>query len=229
MVATTSSRAHNTPDCIVWKRQIVGMFLEILLHCLWLFDRPIKYHLTSSRERNLSRKCTVLSYILEFIYIVQIAKTRISPVIVFNMQIPDQVECLVVFACWKQIQDLCAYLCYLYNIDILYRYFIATCMRDIYQNICPEVPGNPRDVIFPDAEGGGTYNISGIPGNLGTNILVNFPHSNEFGVGKYNISGIPGNLGTNILVYFPHSNENCYVTFYSWKRLKNRSESLGAT
>ena len=34
---------------------------------------------------------------------------------------------------------------------ILYRYFIA--LREIYQNVCPEVPGNPRDVIFPDAEG----------------------------------------------------------------------------
>ena len=30
-------------------------------------------------------------------------------------------------------------------------------MREIYQNVCPEVPGNPRDVIFPDAEGGGKY------------------------------------------------------------------------
>ena len=53
------------------------------------------------------------------------------------------------------------------NIDrglgsLLYRYFIA--LREIYQNVCPEVPGNPRDVIFPDAEGGGKYNISGIPG-----------------------------------------------------------------
>ena len=48
---------------------------------------------------------------------------------------------------------------------ILYRYFIA--LRDIYQNVFPEVPGNPRDVIFPDAEGGGKYNISGIPRNGG--------------------------------------------------------------
>ena len=50
-------------------------------------------------ERNLSCKCTVLCYILEYIYIVQIAKRRISPVLAFNMQIPDQVECLVVVAC----------------------------------------------------------------------------------------------------------------------------------
>ena len=53
-------------------------------------------------ERNLSCKkcnCTVLCYILEYIYIVQITKRRISLVLAFNMQIPDQVECLVMFAC----------------------------------------------------------------------------------------------------------------------------------
>ena len=58
-------------------------------------------------ERNLSCKCTVLCYILEYIHIVQIAKRRIRPVLAFNMHIPDQVECLVVFACWKQAPDLC--------------------------------------------------------------------------------------------------------------------------
>ena len=47
----------------------------------------------------LSGKCTVLFYILEYIYIVQIAKRRVSPLLAYNMQIPDQVECLVVFAC----------------------------------------------------------------------------------------------------------------------------------
>ena len=41
---------------------------------------------------------------------------------------------------------------------------------------------NPRDVIFPDAEDGGKYNISGIPGNRGTNALVYFPRSNEITV-----------------------------------------------
>ena len=41
------------------------------------------------------------------IYIVRIAKRRISPVLAFNMQIPDKVECLVVFACEKQAQDVC--------------------------------------------------------------------------------------------------------------------------
>ena len=50
-------------------------------------------------ERNLSCKFTVLCNILEYIYIVQIAKRRISPVLAFNMQIPDQVECLVMIAC----------------------------------------------------------------------------------------------------------------------------------
>ena len=46
----------------------------------------------------------------------------------------------------------------------------------------PRFPGNPRDVIFPDAVGGGKYNISGIPGNRGTNVLVYFPRSNEITV-----------------------------------------------
>ena len=57
-------------------------------------------------ERNLSYKCTVLCYILEYMYILQITKRRIGPVLAFNVQIPDQVECLAVFACWKQAQDL---------------------------------------------------------------------------------------------------------------------------
>ena len=43
---------------------------------------------------------------MEYIYIVQIAKRPISPVLAFNMQISDQVECLVVVACWKQAQKL---------------------------------------------------------------------------------------------------------------------------
>ena len=58
-------------------------------------------------ERNLSRKCTVLCYILEYMYILQITKKRIGPVLAFNVHTPYQVECLVVFACWKQAQDLC--------------------------------------------------------------------------------------------------------------------------
>ena len=85
------------------------------------------------------------------------------------------------------------------KVDILYRYFIA--LREIYQNVCPEVPGNPRDVIFRDVKVGGKYNISGIPGNRGTNVLVYFPRSKKY---LYNI------LQWN----------NCYVTFYSWKRFE---------
>ena len=46
-------------------------------------------------ERILSCTCTVLCYILEYIYMMQIAKIRTSHVFAFNMQIPYQVECLV--------------------------------------------------------------------------------------------------------------------------------------
>ena len=51
-------------------------------------------------ERNLCCKFTDLCYmyILEYIYIVLKAKRRISPMFAFNMQIPDQVEYLIVFA-----------------------------------------------------------------------------------------------------------------------------------
>ena len=48
---------------------------------------------------------------------------------------------------------------------LLYRYFIAS--REIYQNVCPEVPGNPRDLLFPDAEGGGKYDNQGFQGTEG--------------------------------------------------------------
>ena len=60
--------------------------------------------------RILSCECIVLCYILEYSYIVQkIAKRRTSPVFAFNMQKPNQVECLIVFKfeCRKQTQDLC--------------------------------------------------------------------------------------------------------------------------
>ena len=72
-------------------------------------------------ERNLSCKCTVLCYILECMYILQITRGRIGPVLAFNVQIPDQVECLAVFACWKQAQDLCLF---------------AICTKFIYIPIC---------------------------------------------------------------------------------------------
>ena len=45
----------------------------------------------------LSCKCTLLCYILEYIYMIQKAKTRTSPASAFNMQIRDQVECLAEF------------------------------------------------------------------------------------------------------------------------------------
>ena len=56
------------------------------------------------------------------------------------------------------------------NILMLYSYFIA--LTEIHRKVCPEVPWNPREFIFSDAEDGGKYNISGIPGNRGTNVLV---------------------------------------------------------
>ena len=83
-------------------------------------------------------------------------------------------SCQFIFRIWLK--------CFLHReLENIYRYFIAS--REIYHNVCPEVPGNPRDVnIFPDAEGREKYNISGIPGNPGTNILVYFPRSNEITV-----------------------------------------------
>ena len=65
-------------------------------------NNPRKYR-NDEVERNLSCKCTVLCHILEYMYILQITKRRIGPVLAFNVQIPDQVECLAVFACWKHI------------------------------------------------------------------------------------------------------------------------------
>ena len=49
--------------------------------------------------------CFVL-HIGLYIYIVQITKGRIRPVLTLNMQIPDQVECLFVFACLKASKRL---------------------------------------------------------------------------------------------------------------------------
>ena len=71
-------------------------------------------------ERNLSCKCTVLWYILEYMYILQIPKRRIGPVLAFNVQIPYQVECLAVFACWnsKQAHDLCVSLLFVQHLYI---------------------------------------------------------------------------------------------------------------
>ena len=52
--------------------------------------------------------CFVL-HIGIYINVLQITKRRIGPVLAFNVQIPYQVECLAVFACWKQAQDLCLF------------------------------------------------------------------------------------------------------------------------
>ena len=40
----------------------------------------------------------------------------------FNVQIPDQVECLAVFACWKQAQDLCVSLLFVQHYYIIFKY-----------------------------------------------------------------------------------------------------------
>ena len=55
-------------------------------------------------------------------YILQITKRRIGPVLAFNVQIPDQVECLAVFAYWKQAQDLCVSLLFVQHLYIIFQY-----------------------------------------------------------------------------------------------------------
>ena len=55
-------------------------------------------------------------------YILQITKRRIGPVLAFNVQIPDQVECLAVFACWKQAQDLCVSLLFVQHLYVVFIY-----------------------------------------------------------------------------------------------------------
>ena len=65
---------------------------------------PIHKYENGEEERNLSCKCTVLCYILENIYIVQISKRHISPAFALNMQIPRSGwSCLHV----KGKQNLC--------------------------------------------------------------------------------------------------------------------------
>ena len=73
-------------------------------------------------ERNLSCKCTVLCYILEYTYILQITKRRIDPVLAFNVRLPDLVECLAVFACWKQAKDLFDSLLFVQHLYIIFQY-----------------------------------------------------------------------------------------------------------
>ena len=58
-------------------------------------------------ERILTCKCTVLWSALEYMYIVQIAKKHTSHLLASNMHIPNEVECLVVFAwCWSGKSNL---------------------------------------------------------------------------------------------------------------------------
>ena len=52
-------------------------------------------------ERILSCKCTVLCYIFEYSYYVQRAKRCKSSVFAFHLQIPDQLESLIVFCMLK--------------------------------------------------------------------------------------------------------------------------------
>ena len=98
-----------------------------LLHAS-IYPIPIKYE-DDEVERNLSGKCTILCYILEYIYIVQIEKRRISSVFALNMQIPDHVECLVVFAFWKQTQDLCVSLLFVH-----YRYIFQYVKKTVHSH-----------------------------------------------------------------------------------------------
>ena len=91
--------------CCPFKWPLVITFMYSQYQCL-----PCYMYQNDEEERNLSWKCTVLCYILGKMYILQIKKRRIGPVLAFNVQIPDQVECLVVFASWKQAQDLCVFL-----------------------------------------------------------------------------------------------------------------------
>ena len=80
-------------------------------------------------ERILSCKWSVLCNILEYSYIVQIAKRRTSHVFAFNMQntgiLPD-----LEFACWKQTHDLCVPLLFVQYI------YIQICNTNHTEYIC---------------------------------------------------------------------------------------------
>ena len=79
------------------------VYMYFLYQCIHWF----KFE-NDEAERIVSCKCTVLCYILEHSYIVQIhvVKRRTSHMFAFMCKrsyiLPD-----LVFACWKQIQDLC--------------------------------------------------------------------------------------------------------------------------
>ena len=104
----SGTRTHNLE---IWSLMLYRLSLTSSLKAVYLNDlitytyfqyqiHCYKYE-NNEVDHNLSLKCTVLCYILQYIYIVQIANRRTSPAFAYNMQIPDQVECLAVFACWK--------------------------------------------------------------------------------------------------------------------------------
>ena len=66
-------------------------------------------------------------------YILQITKRRIGHVLALNVQIPDQVEYLAVFACWKQAQDLCVSLLFVQHLYIIFQYVTQNTKQYIYQ------------------------------------------------------------------------------------------------
>ena len=49
-----------------------------------------------------------------------------GPVIAFNVQIPDRVECLAVFACWKQARELCVSLLFVQHLYIIHVFQYVT-------------------------------------------------------------------------------------------------------
>ena len=61
-------------------------------------------------------------------YILQITKRRIGPVLAFNVQIPDQVECLAVFAMLKASIGLVC----LFAICTTFIYYIPICNTKQY-------------------------------------------------------------------------------------------------
>ena len=131
-LAHSGTRTHNPQfrSLMLYRMSLAGLLNAVHLNDLitYMYSQyqhiPCYKYENDDLERNLSCKCTVLCYISEYIYIVQIAKRRICPVLAFNMQIPDQVECLVVFTCWKQAHDLC--------VSLLFHIYIPICNTKQY-------------------------------------------------------------------------------------------------
>ena len=91
----------------------------------WPSDTNVHIHWykfeNDEEERILSLKCTVLCYILEYIYIVQMAKRRTRPVFYFEIcKIrPNILQCSTwPCICMLKANRTCASPCYLYNIGI---------------------------------------------------------------------------------------------------------------